>query len=279
MPKIKYVKDNEWGTTFPNFRKNEFACPKHCNGFPSQVAYSLLEVMQNLRNKYGSIHVNSGVRCPQFNAELQASSAESDHLQGCACDWNFDSHIFGEQEKNEIMAYIRTLPNVKYTYTNQTNMFNGIHISVYPTYEKANITKFELSEIGTNYVKVAFETDEAVDFAMYSLNGLEYVNLPISNVIDNLKEGMKYTLSIKLRTQGTNEWTISDTLEFTTLKIEEETPQIQEKEEDSTNTPSNVEINENGTKKEELDHKVNPLVEFVKFLIEFIRKYFMKGDK
>lgn len=279
MPKIKYVKDNEWGTTFPNFRKSEFACPKHCNGFPSQVAYSLLEVMQNLRNKYGSIHVNSGVRCVAFNNELNGSSAESDHLQGCACDWSFDSHIFGEQEKNEIMAYIRTLPNVKYTYTNQTNMFNGIHISVYPTYEKANITKFELSEIGTNYVKVAFETDEVVDFAMYSLNGLEYVNLPISNVIDNLKEGMKYTLSIKLRTQGTNEWTISDTLEFTTLEIKEETPQISTKGEDSTNTLPNTETTENGTKNEELDHKENPLVEFAKFLIEFIRKYFMKGDK
>lgn len=195
------------------------------------------------------------------------------------------SHIamFRKYEKGQEQNIILTQnPNGNPNYTHQMLCdFHGFVGALRPltNVKKANITKFEIPYIDTNYVKVAFETDMPVDFAMYSLNGLEYVNLPISNVIDNLKEGMKYTLSIKLRTQGTNEWTISDTLEFTTLEIKEETPQISTKGEDSTNTLPNTEITENGTKNEELDHKENPLVEFAKFLIEFIRKYFMKGDK
>ena len=267
MPRIRYVKDNEWGTVFPNFRKNEFACPRYCNGFPSEVAYSLLEVMQNLRNKYGAIQVNSGVRCQQFNDELAGSVTDSDHVIGLACDWRFDSHIFSEAEKNEIMQYIRTLPNVNYTYSNQTNMFNGIHVSVYPTYEKANITKFEIKGIDFNSVEIVFEADQDVDFAMYNLNGDEYINLPLSNIISGLTENTKYTLSIKLRTEGTNEWTESQVIEFKTLNHVEETPSIPPVE-----VPSIPE-----EKDEEIIVKENPIKRFFKKIFEFIKKLFSKN--
>lgn len=63
------------------------------------------------------------------------------------------------------------------------------------------------------------------------------------------------------------------------IEIKEEMPQISTKGEDSTNTLPNTETTENSTKNEELGHKVNPLVEFIKLIIEFIRKFFMKGDK
>lgn len=255
MPKIKYVNDNEWGTVFPNFKKEEFRCPKYCDGFPSKIAYSLLEVMQNLRNKYGTIRINSAVRCVQYNSELNGSVSDSDHLEGCACDWSLENHVFSEAEKNEIMTYIRTLPNIKYTYSNQTNMFNGIHISVNPTYELANITKFEIVEVGIDYVKIDFETDEVVDFAMYSLNGEDYINLDsATNIINNLKENTEYTLSIKLRTQGTDEWTVSDIVKFKTLTFVEEVPS------------------------EEIDNdtivKENFIIKFFKKVWSFIKKIF-----
>lgn len=137
MATRKNMKDSDW-SKFPNFRKVEFLCPKHCNGQPSEIAYSLIEYMQKLRSHYNRpIHINSGLRCKEFNAELRGSSKESDHLNGLACDFNFENHVFTKQEKDQVMAYMRTLPNIKYCYTNQSNMYNGIHVSVYPTYEES----------------------------------------------------------------------------------------------------------------------------------------------
>lgn len=136
----KNMKDSDW-SNFPNFRKSEFVCPKYCNGNPSEIAYSLIELMQNLRNHYNrAIHINSGLRCRKFNNQLQGSAEESDHLQGLACDFNFENHVFTKQEKDEVMNYMRTLSNIKYCYTNQKNMLNGIHVSVYPTYEETKST-------------------------------------------------------------------------------------------------------------------------------------------
>lgn len=136
----KNMKDSDWAK-FPNFRKAEFLCPKHCNGQPSEIAYSLIEFIQKVRSHYNRpIHINSGLRCREFNAELRGSSRESDHLNGLACDFNFENHVFTKQEKDEVMAYMRTLPNIKYCYTNQSNMYNGIHASVYPTYEESKST-------------------------------------------------------------------------------------------------------------------------------------------
>ena len=145
----KNIKDSEW-INFPNFRKEEFRCPKFCNGYPSEIAYSLVEFMQKLRSHYNrAIHINSGLRCRKFNNQLRGSSNESDHLQGLACDFNFENHVFTKEEKDEVMAYMRTLPNIKYCYTNQSNMYNGIHVSVYPTYEES-----KSSAITNKYIKI-----------------------------------------------------------------------------------------------------------------------------
>lgn len=63
------------------------------------------------------------------------------------------------------------------------------------------------------------------------------------------------------------------------IEIKQETPEIQEKKENSTNIHGDTKTSENEPKNEEISNKVNPLVEFVKLIIEFIRKIFMKGDK
>ena len=58
--------------------------------------------------------------------------------------------------------------------------------------------------------------------------------------------------------------------------VEQETPQNQEKDPDNTNIPKEPETNENKPKEEEIElingDKENPLVEFIKFIIEIIRK-------
>lgn len=133
--KIRYIKDNEW-SNFKNFRKEEFICKcvKHgynyCNGYPNGIAYSLVETMQKVRDHFGkSITISSGLRCEKYNKKLKGSSGVSNHLEGCACDFYFSG-----MNKNEVMKYLKTLPNYKYTYTNSTNMAGAVHITVNPTY-------------------------------------------------------------------------------------------------------------------------------------------------
>lgn len=140
--KIRYIKDNEW-QNFKNFRKEEFKCKcvehgyNYCNGYPHEIAYSLIEFMQKVRDHYGkSITISSGVRCEKYNKKLKGSSGVSNHLEGCACDFRFIG-----MNKSEVMKYLKTLPNYKYTYTNSTNMANGIHITVNPTYEEETQSK------------------------------------------------------------------------------------------------------------------------------------------
>lgn len=157
----KNIKDSEWNN-FPNFRKSEFVCPKFCNGYPSEIAYSLVEFMQKLRSHYNrAIHINSGLRCRDFNNELIGSDKESDHLIGLACDFNFENHVFTKLEKDEIMNYMRTLPNIKYCYTNQSNMYNGIHVSVYPTYEEKKATNDDLLTLVRKTIRGDFGNGEA----------------------------------------------------------------------------------------------------------------------
>lgn len=143
--KRKDMKDNDW-SKFPNFRKEEFkcGCVKHglnyCNGYPSEIAYSLVEIMQKIRNHYGKpITISSGVRCKKYNNKLKGSSGVSNHLEGLACDFRFSG-----MNKNEVIKYLKTLPNYRYSYTNSTNMANGIHITVYPTYESQPQTKYAI---------------------------------------------------------------------------------------------------------------------------------------
>lgn len=147
---------------FKNFKMSEFKCPKNCNGYPYNISYSLVEVMQKLRTHYNRpIHINSGLRCRGFNNELIGSNKESDHLIGLACDFNFENHVFTKLEKDEIMNYIRTLPNIKYCYTNQSNMYNGIHVSVYPTYEEKKATNDDLLTLVRKTIRGDFGNGEA----------------------------------------------------------------------------------------------------------------------
>ena len=127
---VKYMTEADWKNS-KYFRKEEFRCGcrgKYCNGYPSEIAKSLVDTMNTIRTKYGkSITITSGLRCKTYNG-LVGGVSNSKHLYGLACDWNFTNQLLLKEQKANIIKYIKTLPNISYTYTNQSNMYNAIHV-------------------------------------------------------------------------------------------------------------------------------------------------------
>lgn len=72
-----------------NFKLNEFKCKckgKYCTGFPSEINDNLLKYLQEVRDKYGSVNVTSGLRCKEWN-KIQGGTTNSRHLKGKATDF------------------------------------------------------------------------------------------------------------------------------------------------------------------------------------------------
>lgn len=126
----KYMTEADWKNS-KYFKKEEFKCKckgKYCNGYPSEIAKSLVDTMNTIRSKYGkSITITSGLRC-KTNNKLVGGATNSKHLTGLACDFNFTGQLLMKEQKTSIIKYIKTLPNIHYTYTNQSNMYNAIHV-------------------------------------------------------------------------------------------------------------------------------------------------------
>ena len=134
-----YVKDNEWGTKYPHFQKEEFICPC-CGSIGIGIATSLVEDLEQLREEYGTLIITSGYRCENYNREVGGVS-DSYHLKGQAVDFVFGSGILDNQdERIRIVNEIKTLPNYHYSYCNidgdNPNMGTAIHIDTNLTYEK-----------------------------------------------------------------------------------------------------------------------------------------------
>ena len=131
-----YVKDDEWGTKYPHFQKDEFICPC-CGSIGVGIATSLVELLEKLREEYGSVIITSGYRCPNYNAEV-GGIPNSAHLKGQAADFIFGSGINNNQnERIKIVEEIKTMPNYHYAYCNidgnYPNMGNAIHVDTYLT--------------------------------------------------------------------------------------------------------------------------------------------------
>ncbi len=71
---------------FPNFRPIEFKCPcQNCDG--GKMSLFFMSTLQGLRYQIGfPLHINSGFRCPEYNASLENSSPKSQHMIGLAAD-------------------------------------------------------------------------------------------------------------------------------------------------------------------------------------------------
>ncbi len=115
---------------FPNFRREEFRCPcGKCNGYPYEPDLRLVKVLQEMRDHYNTpINITSGVRCQNFNDSLPGSVKNSPHLYGKAADF-----IVVGVAKSDFLAYSQKLVRegkIAYTYTNESNMKNAVHINL-----------------------------------------------------------------------------------------------------------------------------------------------------
>ena len=146
----KYVQDNEWGTKYPNFRKEEFKCPC-CGKYGNGIASSLVQNLQALRNKYGNLIVTSGYRCPAYNKRV-GGSTNSAHLLGQAADFYFASGILGNQNTRiAVINEIKKMPNYHYSYCNingnYPNMGSAIHIDTILVDDEEKKIKHKIGDI------------------------------------------------------------------------------------------------------------------------------------
>lgn len=127
----KYVLDSEWGTKYPNFKKSEFKCPcGKCNGYGDGIVTTLVETLQELRNKYGKLQITSGYRCVSHNKEV-GGSTNSKHTKGQAADFYLDG--FNSQSKRvDVVNELKGTEYYNYSYTNvngnHPNMGNVVHL-------------------------------------------------------------------------------------------------------------------------------------------------------
>lgn len=116
---------SEWD--FPHFQKSEFACKCGC-GYDA-INYNLVSLLEDIRAHFGEnpLIVTSGCRCATHNANVGGVQG-SRHVLGKAADF----YINGIN-KNSVLNYCQALVNegrARYTYTNNSNMGNAIHIDI-----------------------------------------------------------------------------------------------------------------------------------------------------
>lgn len=117
------------GTFWDNIKywtREEFRCQcggKYCDGYPAEPAQTLVELLDDVREHFGRIgHRSSGLRCETWNA-IQGGVANSYHRIGKAMDFRIEGHSAAQ-----VCAYVRTLPNCKYTYEIDGTY---VHVEVY----------------------------------------------------------------------------------------------------------------------------------------------------
>lgn len=72
------------------FKRAEFKCKcggRYCNGFPAEPHMATVRFADEIRHRLGkAVPVNSGLRCPQHNANTPGAAANSNHMGGGAVD-------------------------------------------------------------------------------------------------------------------------------------------------------------------------------------------------
>ena len=119
----------------PHFKATEFKCEcngKYCDGYPVIIDEQLLRNLETLRKHYGNkpINITSGMRCQKFNDSLRGSISSSRHTKGLAVDFNIKPNTYTESGRNEVMKFVKTLPQHNYTYGNTRGMGVAIHMDI-----------------------------------------------------------------------------------------------------------------------------------------------------
>lgn len=124
-----------------NFKPSEFKCPcGRCTGYPTQMRVKELKHVQRIRDHYGKpMQITSGLRCEHQNNRVGGSS-DSRHLTGYAADFYMQGVTDSLKNRKSAIAYIKGLPNHRYTYgngwnsygqnVNAPNMGNALHTDV-----------------------------------------------------------------------------------------------------------------------------------------------------
>lgn len=101
----------------PNFKPEEFRCPcGKCTGYPDRMKQVELEHIQTIRTHYGKpMIITSGLRCKYENSRVGGVS-NSGHLTGYAVDFYMAGVTDNVWSRNKALAYIKKLPNHKFTY-------------------------------------------------------------------------------------------------------------------------------------------------------------------
>lgn len=123
---LKKINGYSW-EDFTNFKREEFKCKcnKYCNGFPVEMDFDLVAILQDIRNHYNKpIVITSGIRCKQHNKNVGGSKT-SRHLKGRAVDFK----VNGVNYKT-VSKYLKTRKDLRYTYTNDKGMRGANHIDI-----------------------------------------------------------------------------------------------------------------------------------------------------
>lgn len=89
----------DFWVTVKYFRRGEFQCKcgKFCDGYPVEPDETMVRYADAIRERLGvPLSVNSGIRCPQHNANVGGVS-NSQHVLGAACDLGAPAGISPEK--------------------------------------------------------------------------------------------------------------------------------------------------------------------------------------
>lgn len=110
-----------------HFKQSEFACKCGC-GF-SDINLNLVKILDEIRDYFGQpVIITSGCRCRNHNAKVSGSVSNSRHVSGKASDIKV-----ANVDKSRVLAKCKEYVasgRARYTYTNNTNMKNVVHIDI-----------------------------------------------------------------------------------------------------------------------------------------------------
>ena len=102
-----------------HWNREEFRCRcggKYCDGFPAEPDETLVRLLDDVREDFGSAGIpSSGLRCQTHNANVGGAAA-SRHMAGKAMDFTVRG-----RSAAEVLAYVQTQPEVRYCYAIDEN--------------------------------------------------------------------------------------------------------------------------------------------------------------